>query len=170
MPQQLESSSFQTPATDFPGGNAILAGQVLNLRVLDPTENNEQTSLLEVDDEFDVQVTWELTGAATPVVAGYWILSLYSDDIDGVGAMTGLIAGPDIVAFSGKPTPNGFSHTFKVSPPTPKVGLYQLVSAINFSPVGNPNLLAEMYGFAESTPIDIRKIVVEAPVPPGEPA
>lgn len=170
MPQQLESSSFQTPATDFPGGNAILAGQVLNLRVLDPTENNEQTSLLEVDDEFDVEVTWELTGAATPVVAGYWILSLYSDDIDGAGLMHGLIAGPDIVAFSGKGTPHGFSHTFKVSPPTPKVGLYQVVCAINFSPVGNPNLLAEMYGFAESTPIDIRRIVVEAPVPPGESA
>lgn len=169
MPQ-LESSSFQTPATDFPGGNAILAAQVLDLRVLDPTENNEQTSLLEVDDEFDVQVTWELTGAATPVVSGYWILSLYSDDIDGVGAMNGLIAGPDIVHFNGTTPPHSFSHTFKVSPPTPKLGLYQLVCAINFSPVGNPNLLAEMYGFAESTPIDIRKILVEAPVPPGEPA
>ena len=166
----LESSSFQTPATDFVGGGPVLSGNVLDMQVLDPTEGNERTSLLEVDDEFDVQVIWQLTGAATTVTAGTWLVSLYSDDIDGVGAMTGRIAGPDSIPFTGAPTPHVFSHTFRVRPPTPKVGLYQLVCAINFSPVGNPNLLAEMYGFAESTPISIQKILVEAPVPPGEPA
>jgi hypothetical protein len=166
----LESSSFQTPATDFPGGKAILDGNVLDLQVLDPTEGNEQTSLLEVDDEFDVQVTWQLTGANTPVTAGTWIVSLYSDDIDGVGLMNGLIAGPASIPFNGGPSPLIFQHTFQVVPPTPKEGLYQLVCAINFSPVGDPNQLAEMYGFAESTPINIRSIVVETPVPPGESA
>lgn len=166
----LESSSFQTPATDFPGGGPILAGNVLDMQVLDPTEGNERTSLLEVDDEFDVQVRWQLTGAGTTVTAGTWLVSLYSDDIDGVGAMTGRIAGPDAIPFTGQPSPHVFTHTFKVRPPTPKVGLYQLVCAINFSPVGNPNLLAEMYGFAESTPISIQKILVETPVPPGESA
>ena len=89
----LQSGSLQTPVTDFdfPG---ILDGQVTGMDVLDPTENNEKTTLLEVDDEFDVQVGWELTGAATPVVGGYWVVSLYSNNMDGTGTMTGRLAGP----------------------------------------------------------------------------
>ena len=109
----LESSSFQTPATDFAGGGPVLSGNVLDMQVLDPTEGNERTSLLEVDDEFDVQVTWQLTGAATTVTAGTWIVSLYSDDIDGVGTMNGLIAGPDSIPFTGAISPHVFSHTFQ---------------------------------------------------------
>ena len=97
----LRSGSLQTPATDALGTpNAILDGDVTAMDVLDPTEN-EKTSLLEVDDAFDVQLTWDLTGVATPVVGGFWIVSLYSDDMDGVGAMTGLIAGPATIPITG---------------------------------------------------------------------
>ena len=49
----LESASLQTPVTDFSVAG-ILDGRVTGMDVLDPTENNEKTSLLEVDDEFDV--------------------------------------------------------------------------------------------------------------------
>ena len=129
--------------------------------VLDPTENNERTSLLEVDDEFDVVLTWQLTGAATPVVGGFWIVSLYSDDKDGVGGMTGLIAGPATIPIVGGVSPLTFQHTFQVPPPTPQVGLYELTATINHSPTGNPNQLSEMFGFAETTPINIRQTVVE---------
>jgi len=90
---QLRSGSLQTTVTDT-GVPKILDGQVTGLDVLDPTENNEQTSLLEVDDEFDVVLSWELTGNSTPVVGGYWIVALYSDDMDGQGLMTGSPAGP----------------------------------------------------------------------------
>ena len=91
----LRSGSLQTPATDALGSpNNLLDGNVTGMDVLDPTEN-EKTSLLEVDDAFDVQLSWDLTGVATPVVGGFWIVSLYSDDMDGVGGMAGLIAGPD---------------------------------------------------------------------------
>jgi hypothetical protein len=157
----LQSGSLQTPVTDFnvPG---ILDGQVTGMDVLDPTENNEKTSLLEVDDEFDVQLTWQLTGAATPVVGGSWIVSLYSDDKDGVGAMTGLIAGPAIIPIVGGVGPLTFQYTFKVPPPTPQVGLYELTATINHSPTGDPNKLSEMFGFAETTPINIRQTVVES--------
>jgi hypothetical protein len=159
---QFRSGSLQTPATDALGHpNNILDGDVTRLDVLDPTENNETTSLLEVDDEFDVQVTWDLTGVATPVVGGFWIVSLYSDDMDGVGAMTGLIAGPDTIPIVGGVSPLTFQHTFHVAPPTPKVGLYGLTATINHSPTGNPAQLSEMFGFAESTPINIRQTVVE---------
>ena len=159
----LLSGSLQTPATDTLGSpNAVLDGKVTGMDVLDPTENNEKTSLLEVDDEFDVQVTWELDGAATTVLGGSWVVSLYSDDMDGVGAMVGPIGGgPAIIPIVGAPSPLVFQYTFKVPPPTPQVGIYKLTAVINHSPTGDPNQLTEMFGFAESTPINIRKTVVE---------
>ena len=160
MPNQLRSGALQTPATDF-DPQAILNGKVTGLKVLDPTEHTEKTSLLEVNDEFDVQLSWELTGAATTVTGGSWVVTLYSDDIDGVGQMTGPIAGPDIVPITGGVAPLKFQHKFEVRPPTPKVGLYHLTATINHSPTGDPKKVSEMFGYAESTPIDIRDVVVE---------
>ena len=164
MPNQLRSGALETPVTDFhtPG---ILDGKVTGLKVLDPTEHKEKTSLLEVNDPFDVQVSWELTGAATTVAGGSWVVTLYSDDIDGVGQMTGRIAGPAVIPIIGGVTPLKFKHEFQVRPPTPKVGLYQLTATINHSPTGDPKKVSEMFGYAESTPIDIRDVVVELEVP-----
>ena len=156
----LLSSALQTPATDF-GVTGILDGQVTGMDVLDPTENNEKTSLLETDDEFDVVLSWQLTGAATPVVGGSWIVTLYSDDMDGVGTMTGPL-GTATIPITGGVTPLNFQWTFKVSPPVPKVGVYKLTAVINHSPTGNPAQLDEMFGFAESTPIQITDPVIES--------
>jgi hypothetical protein len=158
----IQSGSLQTPATDALGHpNVVLDGKVTDMDVLDPTENNEKTTLLEVDDEFDVQIKWELDGAATTVVGGFWIVSLYSDDMDGVGTMNGRIAGPDTIAIVGGVSPLKFQHTFKVSPPKPQVGLYKLTATINHSPTGKQNQLTEMFGFAESTPVQIVDTTVE---------
>jgi hypothetical protein len=158
----LQSGSLQTPATDTIDPS-FLAGQVTGMDVLDPTENNEKTSLLEVDDEFDVLLSWQLTGNGTPVVGGYWVVSLYSDDMDGVGAMTGLISGvtPITIPIVGGVSPLNFQYLFQVAPPTPQVGVYKLTATINHSPTGDPNKLSEMFGFAEATPINIRNTVVE---------
>jgi hypothetical protein len=153
----LKSSSFQTAATAD-----ILDGQVTAMDVLDPTDNNEKTSLLEVDDEFDVQLTWKLTGAATPDVSGNWVVSLYSDTMDGIGTMTGLIDGPAIVPISGGVSPLTFQHTFKVAPPKPEVGLYKLTATIRHSPTGDPAKLSEIFGHAEATPVTILRTQVES--------
>jgi hypothetical protein len=40
--------------------------------------------------------------------------------------------------------------------------VYKLVATINHSPTGDPAKVSEMFGFAESTPIDIRDHVVES--------
>jgi hypothetical protein len=157
----LQSGSLQTPVTDSAVAG-ILDGQVTGMDVLDPTENNEKTSLLEVDDEFDVKLTWQLTGAATPVVGGAWIVSLYSDDMDGVGTMTGLIDGPATIPIIGGISPLTFQHTFKVAPPTPKAGLYKLTATISHSPTGDPARLSEMFGYAEATPVNIFNTVTES--------
>jgi hypothetical protein len=157
---QLRSGSLQTTVTDV-GVSNILDGQVTGLDVLDPTEKNEKTSLLEVDDEFDVVLSWQLTGNSTPVVGGSWIVALYSDDMDGQGLMNGLVAGPDIVPITGGISPLKFQHKFTVSPPKPQVGLYQLTAVITHSPVGDPKKLSEMFGYAESTPFMIAKTTEE---------
>jgi hypothetical protein len=49
---------METPVTDF-HVHGILHGKVTSLKVLDP---------------FDVELSWELTGAATPVVGGSWVV------------------------------------------------------------------------------------------------
>jgi hypothetical protein len=79
--------------------------------------------------------------------------------MDGVGAMNGLLDGPAIVALT--PPTTKYTHTFHVPTPKPQVGIYKLVVTISHSPNGNPNQLTEMFGFAESTPINIRQTVVE---------
>jgi hypothetical protein len=153
----LQSGSLQTPASESLGSpNPVLDGRVTSLDVLDPTNNNRKTSLLDVAKPFDVQVHWELDGFDTQIVGGSWIVSLYSDDMDGVGQMKGHIAGPVTIPVNGGPSPLKFHHRFHVAPPTPKVGLYTLTVTINHSPTGNPGQLDEMFGFAESTPIDIK--------------
>ncbi len=158
----LQSAALQTALTDkFPGA---LDGHVTDMDVLDPTEN-ETTSLLEVDDEFRVRLIWNLTGPGTTVAGGVWIVSLFSDDMDGLATstMTGLIAGPASIPIVPGLSPLNFQHTFRVVPPTPKVGLYKLTATINHSRNGNPNQLSEMFGYAEATPIDVRRIRVENP-------
>ena len=157
---QLRSGSFQTTVTDT-GVSNILDGQVTGLDVLDPTEKNEKTSLLEVDDEFDVVLSWQLTGNSTTVVGGSWIVALYSAAKDGQGLMNGLIAGPDIAPITGGISPLRFQHKFTVSPPKPQVGLYQLTAVITHSPVSDPKRLSEMFGYAESTPIMITRTTEE---------
>lgn len=156
----IQSGSLQTPVTDFnvPG---ILDGQVTGMDVLDATEGNEKISLLEEDDEFDVQLSWQLSGAATPVVGGFWLVTLYCNAIDGVGTMTSPLDSAPPIAITGGPGTLPFQYTFKVAPPKPKVGVYKLTATISHSPTGDPNNLSEMFGYAESTPIMITKTVAE---------
>lgn len=159
-PPPLPSGSIWTPLTSS-GVTGILDGQVTAMDVLDPAEANEKTSLFEEDDEFDVQLTWQLTGTATPVLGGAWIVSLYSESIGGIGEMTGLISGPAIIPITGGSSPLTFQQTFKVAPPMPKEGLYKLTATISHSPTGDPANLSEMVGYAASIPIQIWKTVVE---------
>src|ERR1035438_1491174 len=81
-------TSFQTYATDF-GIQGILDAKITGLTVLDPTENNEPTLLLEEDDPYAVKVDWQVTGAGLCSFGGTWQVTLYINDIDGVGPTHG---------------------------------------------------------------------------------
>jgi hypothetical protein len=160
----LQSSSLETPVTDF-GVSGILDGRVLAMDVLDPTENNEVGLLHEVDDDFVVRLTWQLSGVMCWFIGGYWLVSLYIVDIDGRGAAKGLIGSGSLQIKPG-PSPRTYRHSFKVDPgkwKQPREGLYKLTATISYSPTGRPDQLAEMFGFAESKPIRIAKIELETP-------
>ncbi len=157
----LESGSLQTAATDS-NVSGILDGTVTGMDVLDPTEGNEKTSLLEVE-EFDVQLSWHLAGSMCYTVGGYWVVELYSKNMDNVGLMQGRIGGPVTIPITPGASPLRFRHTFKVVPPTPKAGLYKLTAVINHSPTKTRIRNTEMFGYAESTPIQISKVVAETP-------
>jgi hypothetical protein len=156
----LVASALQTQWTDTPAPHS-LAGKVTSMRVLDPTEGNEKTSLLELGEPFDVRVAWELTGPGTPAVGGYWVVDLYSDDIDGVGTMV-MPALQATIHIIGGVSPLKFHHTFHVPASVSKEGVYQLTATISHSPTGNPNKVSEMFGYAESGPIRIANTVVES--------
>lgn len=157
----LESGSLQTAATDS-RVSGILDGKVTGMDVLDPTEGNERTSLLEVE-EFDVRLTWQLAGSMCYTVGGYWVVELYSKNMDGVGPMQGRIGGPVTIRIIPGPSPLRFRHTFRVIPPRPQPGLYKLTAVINHSSTSTPVRVTEMFGYAESTPIRITNVVAETP-------
>jgi hypothetical protein len=82
----LQSGSLQTPVTDS-GVSGILDGQVTAMDVLDPTENNEKTALLEVDDEVFLvrghgRPAASVITSERGVTAGCvrWALSYFHDD------------------------------------------------------------------------------------------
>jgi hypothetical protein len=156
----LASSSFQTPWTDTVVP-ATLAGAVTAMTVIDVTEG-EPTSLIEIGEPFAVRLDWNLTGIGTPVVGGFWLVQLFIDDIDGVGPTHGVLGTAPPIPIVGGVSPLNFSFTFNIGANVVQAGLYQLSAAINHSPVSNnPNLLTEMVGFAESTPVKFTRTVVE---------
>jgi hypothetical protein len=162
----IANKSFQTVATDTPLPG-LLVGNVTRLDVQDPTENHENTSLIELGDPTDVVVDWTLQGPFTPLVGGNWEVTLFIDDIDGQGATHGQLGGPTKVVPvttgpGATPVPQG-PVTFNVPSLAIGVGVYQLVVTINHRAQGQPaGRLTEMTGYAESTPIKVTPTLVES--------
>ena len=158
-------TSFQTYATDFaiPG---ILDAKITGLTVLDPTENNEVTLLLEEDDPYAVKVDWQVTGAGLCSFGGTWQIALYINDIDGVGPTHGQL-GP-IVNIPVVGCQQNYTTTFTQPANSVQPGVYQFVVTINHSPQGAttpPPLgqqLTENVGYAQSSPVKFTPTVDES--------
>src|SRR5215472_1257686 len=152
-------TSFQTFATDF-GIKGIFDAKVTRLDVLDPTENDEVVLLLEEDDPFAVRIDWHLSGAALCSLGGTWQVSLYIDDIDGVGPTGGQLGATKNIQVVG--CQKDYSARFDIPANTVKPGLYQLVVAINHSPQGvSLDKLTENVGYAQTSPVKFTVTVAE---------
>ena len=158
-------TSFQTYATDF-GIPGILDGTITGLTVLDPTENNEATLLLEEDDPYAVKVNWQVTGAGLCSLGGTWQVTLYIDDIDGVGTTHGQLGATVNIPVVG--CQQNYTTTFTQPGNSVSLGVYQFVVTINHSPQGAttpPPLdqqLTENVGYAQSSPVKFTPTVKES--------
>lgn len=152
-------SSFQTFATDIPFPN-ILDAKFTDLTVRDTTEN-EPTLLLEVNEPFDVEVGWSLSGTALCSIGGTWWVAVFIDDIDGVGTTSGQLGATAQIPVNGCQA--DYSTTFSVPANSVTAGVYQLAVTINHTPQNdpNPNDLTENVGFAQSQPIKFTPVVKE---------
>ena len=159
-------TAFQTYATDF-GIQGILDGAITGLTVLDPTENNEPTLLLEEDDPYAVRVDWQVTGAGLCSLGGTWQVALYINSVDGQpGAAHGQLGATVPVAVVG--CQQNYSVTFTQPASSVPAGLYQFVVSINHSPQGATppppvdQQVTENVGFAQSSPVKFTAIVDES--------
>jgi hypothetical protein len=158
-------TAFQTYATDF-GIPGILDAAITGLTVLDPTENNEVTLLLEEDDPYAIRVDWQVTGAGLCSFGGTWQVSLYINEIDGVGQPNGQVGATVDIPVVG--CQQNYTTTFTEPANSVQPGLYQFVVAINHSPQGAtapPPLsqqLTENVGYAQSSPVKFTPTVDES--------
>jgi hypothetical protein len=164
MPAPFQTA-FQTYATDF-GIPGILDAVITGLTVVDPTENNEPTLLLEEDDPYAVRVDWQVTGAGLCSFGGTWQVALYINDIDGVGSTHGQLG--TIVDIPVVGCQQNYTTTFTQPANSVQPGLYQFVVTINHSPQGAtapPPLsqqLTENVGYAQSSPVKFTPTVDES--------
>ena len=162
-------SSFQTYATDF-GIPGILDGAITGLTVLDPTENNEPTLLLEEDDPYAVEVDWQVTGAGLCSLGGTWQVALYISSADGqTGAAHGQLGATVPVAVVG--CQQNYSVTF--TQPGFAVGWYPR-AASGFAMGGLagtglgcgrhfPGPTPGVYGTSRVAPSSLRSVRIAAP-------
>jgi hypothetical protein len=161
-PQRQDFSvltGFITPETDLPGPHGLDAS--ITMAVLDPEENDEVIRIVETTARFSVLVQWCICGPIVPALAGCWNVSLFIDDIDGVGQTHGQLgqvrAGQvDSAPLQGPFPPESFKRCyttrFDFPPGTVTAGVYNLIAIITLrtGSCGHPGpRLGDTLGYAE---------------------
>jgi hypothetical protein len=129
-------SGFITPGSDFPPPHPLDAS--ITVAVLDPTENDEPIRIAETTDPFAVQVEWCICGPLAAGLCGCWNVSVYIDDIDGVGPTHGQLGATrtvqvDIVPLTRVPPESSrrcYKLRFDFPAGTVGAGVYNLVVVI----------------------------------------
>ncbi len=85
-------TGFVTPGSDFPPPHPLDAS--VTMEVYDATEFTapgqlERIRVVEVDDDFLIEVNWCVCGAFAASICGCWEITFFLDDVDGVGPSSG---------------------------------------------------------------------------------
>jgi hypothetical protein len=130
-------SEFFLPQDDFPAPSALDAS--ITVEVLDPAEGDQRVRIVETIDPFAVQVKWCLWGALVGSLVGCWNVSVYIDDIDGVGPTHGLL-GSARVAVESQPVVQAddmsqrcYEYRFNLPAGSVGAGIYNLVVVVTLA-------------------------------------
>jgi hypothetical protein len=158
-------TGFITPGSDFPPPHPLDAG--ITMEVYDATEfvapgQLERIRVVEVDDEFLIEVNWCVCGAFAESICGCWEITFFLDDVDGVGPSSGPLPNSTraVQVDSAKAIPgtndDATKRCYNLQVPIPggtvQPGAYSLLAIIKLysgdcPPSGKP--LGDYLGFAE---------------------
>jgi hypothetical protein len=144
QPQNFDVlTGFITPESDLQPPHGLDGG--ITMAVLDPTENDEVIRIVETSDPFSVLVQWCICGPIAHAICGTWEVSLFIDDIDGVGPTSGQLG-------TTVPVPTGpnlcYSHRFDFPAHTVGAGVYDLVAIVTFK-TSSGQRLSDTLGYAQ---------------------
>jgi hypothetical protein len=159
-------TGFVTPGSDFPPPHPLDASIAMD--VYDSTEfvapgQLERIRVVEVDDDFLIEVNWCVCGAFAAGLCGCWEITFFLDDVDGEGQSSGPLPNSTqaVPVASVKPVPSNNDdvtkrcYNLQVTIPANTVlpGAYSLLAIIKLysgdCPPQPANLLGDYLGFAE---------------------
>ena len=159
-------TGFVTPGSDFPPPHPLDAS--VTMEVYDATEfiapgQLERIRVVEVGDDFLIEVNWCICGAFAASICGCWEITFFLDDVDGVGPSGGeLPNSAQTVAVNSVPPVPGTNddvtkrcYSLQVTIPsyTVQPGAYSLLAIIKLysddCPPDPKKILGDYLGFAE---------------------
>ena len=127
------------------GNPALLSGNVgfLILKTAEPLAPN---TIIETDDNWEVDVNWNISGLVAPALGGNWDVRLFLESLDGLNPTKKI--GEAVVSLNSVPpsTNRNYTAKIKINAGVVGAGLYKLTAAITYSNLG---VVLEMAGFHE---------------------
>lgn len=135
--------------TPFP---AILNGNV-NATVVDFNDPGTPQTIIETDDDWRVDVRWNISGPLAPFMGGKFSLQVYAEDIAAT-AFSGPIGSHEIVDLNEAPaTPSrNYQRHILIKAHSVPTGVYKLTAVLTYKNLGVP---LEMAGFAETPMVQL---------------
>jgi len=143
--------------TPFPD---ILLGSIRS-RVVDPEDPGTPQTIIETDDDWYVDVNWELCGPLAPFMCGQFKVQVYLEDIAATN-FEGQVGDTQIVDLDEAPANQKRSYHRDIVVKAGKVptGIYKLTTVLTYSNLG-VNL--ELAGFDEGPMIQLYEKVGDNP-------
>jgi hypothetical protein len=127
-------------------GNPTLLHGDVGFLVLKTAEPLAPSTIIETDDDWEVDVNWFIAGLVAPALGGDWDVRLFLESMDGLNP-TQKVGDVKVSLNSVPPSTNRkYTAKIKIKAGTVGAGLYKLTAAITYSNLG---IILEMAGFHE---------------------